>query len=62
MHLYHPDTPHDFRHALAKVSAFNQVKPRPTCSPLGLGATGLPIKKPLLFPVNALTFMEVKQS
>ena len=48
---------HDFRHALAEMSASNQVKPRLTCSPLGLRVIGLPIRKFLLFPVNALIFM-----
>ena len=62
MHLYYSDTPHDFRHAPAEVSASNQVKPRPIYSLLGPGATGLPTKKPLLFLVNSLIFMEERQS
>ena len=62
MHLYHPDISHDSRHALIEVFASNQVKPRPLCLSLGLGATGLPTKRPSSFPVNALTFIEEKQS
>ena len=62
IHLYHPDTSHDSRRALAEVFVSNQVKPKPICSSLGLEATGLSTKRPLSFPVNALTFMEEKQS
>ena len=60
--LYYPDTPHNSQRAFAEVFASNQVKPKLTCSPLGLGATSLPIKRPLSFPVNALTFIEERQS
>ena len=58
MHLYHSNISYDSRHAPAEVFASNQVKPRPTYLPLGLGATGLLTRRPLSFPVNALIFME----
>ena len=58
MHLYHPNIPHNFRRALEEISAFNQVKPKLTCLLLGLTATSLSTKKPLLFLVNALTFIK----
>ena len=62
MHLYYPNISHNSRRAPVKVSASNQVKPRPTCSLLGLGAIGLSTKKPLSFSVNALMFIEERQS
>ncbi len=40
IHSYLPDMPHDSRRAPAEVSAFDQVRSRPTYSS-GLGVTGL---------------------
>ena len=60
MYLYHLDIFYDSRCALAEMFESNQVKPRPTYSPLGLEVIGLLTKSPSLFLANTLTFMEEK--
>ncbi len=59
MHSYHPDTPYNSRRTLAKVSASDQVRSRPTYSS-GLGATGLLPKRSSSFSSATLTFLKTK--
>ncbi len=56
MHLYHPDTPHDFRRTPVEISASDQVRSRPMYSP-GLGATGL-LPRPSSFSLFWLSWRQ----